>query len=301
MSLKHVFKGFRDFFALRKLPARLERERYRLMLENEIINSREPGVTADRIAPAEVVVSLTTYGPRIETCALAIASIMHQTQKPNRIVLWLAEDEFRGRRLPASVVLLQRRGLEVKFCPDIRSYKKLIPALEAFPNAAVITVDDDLMYDCALIDRLVRAYAEEPSVIWCNRAKRIALDSRGNIRPYRKWTLAKPMEDSPLNFATTGGGTLFPPRIFTPEVADSSKFMVLAPTADDIWFKAMAIAAGVRVKRVMPRNSRGEDYLDGIVEFNDGLAGENITLGRNDKTIAALASYFRPLTEPVHP
>ena len=36
-----------------------------------------------------VVVSLTTFGKRLDTVYLAVLSMMHQTAKPDLIVLWL--------------------------------------------------------------------------------------------------------------------------------------------------------------------------------------------------------------------
>ena len=58
-----------------------------------------------------------------------IESIMEQTMKANRIILWL-DYSFEKQPLPKALQLLQKRGLEIEYCKDIRSYKKLIPALK---------------------------------------------------------------------------------------------------------------------------------------------------------------------------
>lgn len=294
MALRHVIRDTKNFFSIGKLRKQLELDRWRSIIEEETLRNTESGVTDERYCDNEIVVSLTTYDKRLDVVYLAIASLMRQSLKPNRIVLWLAE-EFRGKRLPATLYLLQKRGLEIRFCEEIRSYKKLIPALEAFPDATVITVDDDVIYDFELIDRLVRAHLREPRTVWCLRMSEMTLGSDGSIAPYKQWLPGKTEHESPLNFATGVGGILYPPHIFTEEILDRNKFMTLAPNADDIWFKAMETMCDVKVKKIQTKNSAGEDYISGVVPYSGSLASENVDNGGNDATIRALAPYFKNL------
>src|SRR5690554_7292875 len=71
----------------------------------------------------EVILSLTTYNKRIFDVALTIESLFQQTIKANRIILWLAEDEFMGRDLPVKLTKLIDRGLEIRYCEDLKSYR----------------------------------------------------------------------------------------------------------------------------------------------------------------------------------
>ncbi len=293
MALKHIVRDVKGFFGIAKLKRQLRERNMRTLLEEETLRSKEPGVTDERYCPEEVVVSLTTYGERIEIAYLAIASIMHQTRKPNRIVLWLGEEE-REKPLPATLDLLMMRGLEVRYCRNLKSHTKLLPALKAFPDAVIITVDDDVMYNMELIDRLVRAHLREPRTVWGSRATRIALDSDGRVLPYKKWREAPAESSSPLNFVTGVGGILYPPHIFPDEIHDEEIFMRLAPTADDLWFKAMEMKAGVEVKKAAPRyGASSEDYIGGIVRYSDGLAGKNVERGANDEIVRNLHEYLK--------
>lgn len=293
MAIKHVIRDIKAFLGVGKLHRKIRTQDYRNILESEILRTGERGVSDEHMCESEVIISLTTYGNRINTVYLAIASLMRQSMRANRIILWLSEKEFRGGTLPATLRLLEKKGLEIKYCRDTRSYKKLIPTLSLYPDAIIITVDDDAIYDFELVDRLVRAHISEPTTVWGNRVHRMSIDKKGNIAPYKKWRSAVPMEESELNFATGVGGILYPPHIFLPEILDESKFMTLAPTADDIWFKAMELKSGVKVKRIPPHTADGtDDHLGGIVKFSDGLAGENVSHGRNDLTIKALKEYF---------
>ena len=59
-----------------------------------------------------------------------IKTLLKQTVKPDKVVLWLAEEQFpqKENELPSELLELQNFGLTIKWCTDIRSYKKLIPA-----------------------------------------------------------------------------------------------------------------------------------------------------------------------------
>ena len=96
----------------------------------------------------DVIVSLTSYGKRVtDSVPYAIFSIFTQSVLPNRIVLWLDNDNWNDNNLPYLLKRIQKSGLEIYYCDDIRSYKKLIPALRKFPNNPIITIDDDFYYN----------------------------------------------------------------------------------------------------------------------------------------------------------
>jgi hypothetical protein len=115
----------------------------------------------------EVIISLTTYSKRIYDVYLAIETLMHQTMKPNKIILWLAEDEFTLDNIPQTLKNLQKRGLTIEFCKDLKSYKKLVPALKKYPEDIIITVDDDALYQHDLVENLVNAYKDNPNLRNC--------------------------------------------------------------------------------------------------------------------------------------
>lgn len=109
------------------------------------LNSNSKGVTNDKYGNTEIIVSLTTYGRRLYRVHLTIESLMQQSMKANRIVLWLS-DEFKDT-LPQTLLKQTKRGLDIRYCKDIRSYTKLVPSLREFPEATIITVDDDIIYE----------------------------------------------------------------------------------------------------------------------------------------------------------
>lgn len=239
-----------------------------------------------------IIVSLTTYPKRIATTTKALERIFAQSLKPDKIVLWLSEDNFpeKEQELPLVLLAMKQRGLEIKWCQgDIRSYKKLVPALKEYPNDIIITLDDDLFYDLELIEKLYNSYQKYPKAISAMRTHKIQLNEQGEIDVYANWVkdcseyIAEPRKDL---FATTGAGTLFPPAIFSEEVLDEKIFMELAPTADDMWVKTMALKFQVPI--VLVQENRPLRYIDGTQE--ETLWGTNIT--ENDRQFQNLLNKY---------
>jgi len=197
------------------------------------------------------VVSLTSYGRRLTaTAPYAIITLLGQSVKPDKIVLWVANED-KGR-IPEIMGDLTEKGLDIRFCEDIRSYKKLIPALHEFPDDYIITADDDAYYPQNWFEQLMVEHKKNPKKIICHRAHGIKVDENHNPLPYMQWHgciesgVATSGQSKPLHrlesiFPTGVGGVLYPPKCLHKDVEIKELFMKLAPMADDIWFWAMAI------------------------------------------------------------
>ena len=104
----------------------------------------------------ELIVSLTSYAARFGTLGLTLRCLLTQSVKPDRVILWLAPEDI--VRLPMPIRALTRHGLDIRETRDLRSYTKIIPALRAFPDAIIVTADDDLFYERHWLLALVRAW-----------------------------------------------------------------------------------------------------------------------------------------------
>lgn len=205
----------------------------------------------------QIVVSLTSFPARITSVSNVIENMLAQTLLPDRIVLYLSELNFPNKEedLPLRLLKLQAQGVEIRWRKDdMRSYKKIIPALQDFPEDLVITVDDDLVYPTYLIEKLVEAHRMHPNAICAARTHRIKLNDDGSLKPYEQWHksccgyILQPRWDL---FATTGAGTLFPPGVFKDEFFDHSLIRELCPDADDVWVKCIAMKQNVPVVLAM--------------------------------------------------
>lgn len=248
----------------------------RFQLIEHILHDTERGVTTERYTDHDIIVSLTTYGKRIHEVAFTIESIMQQTMKPNRIILWL-DYSFQNKRLPQSLLYQQKRGLEIAYCKDLRSYKKLIPSLSAYPNDAIITIDDDLIYDYDILEHLIVSYLEHPKYIHSCRGHQMQFDKNHELLPYMEWRLRVPELGIIDNyFLTGGGGTLYPPGCLDEEVLNEDVFLGICEHADDVWFNAMARKKGTIIYKVYTRSNRGDDYIVNETVQDVGLLNINI-------------------------
>ena len=131
-----------------------------------------------------VVLSLSSFPARIDQAYVAIKSLMRQSVKADRIVLWLAEDQFKDFALPGKFNRLIKRGLCVSYVEDLRSHKKYYYALrEQKPDELVITFDDDIIYEKDAVKKLIKKHNEYPECIVCNRGHEIEFDDNG-LKPY---------------------------------------------------------------------------------------------------------------------
>lgn len=133
----------------------------------------------------KVIVSLTSFPAAIPYAVQAIRSVLEGSLLPDKLVLYLDTDKFPGEVLPPELEALKAESsiFEVRFDPaEIRSYKKLIPALRDFPNDIIVTIDDDILYHADLLHDLVVMHKRVPDAIVAHRVRKARL----NV-PYRKW------------------------------------------------------------------------------------------------------------------
>src|ERR1019366_9435926 len=99
------------------------------------------------LGTANVAVSLTSYGDRLETVHLTIESIARGRFRPKQLILWLAQDDYQGC-LPPAVQRLRQRGLEVRSCEDVGPHTKYYPYVlsQTTYEYPLVTADDDLFY-----------------------------------------------------------------------------------------------------------------------------------------------------------
>jgi hypothetical protein len=258
-------------------------------LTDKALHNTNKGVNGYKQGQENIIVSLTTYSKKIYDVFLVVESIFEQTLKPDKLILWLAEDEFKESDIPLLLKKQQERGLEIAYCKDIKSYKKLIPTLQKYPEDIIITVDDDVMYPVDLIENLTKACHVDPSCIHYYKGWKMTFDRHGKLHPYHKWQVNNSYNDRSFVTLPTGvKGILYPPHCFYQDVTREDLFMKLCPLADDIWFKAMTLLNDVPCNRV-PHSMK----CLGILNNADmGLHNINVYQKRNDTQIKAVFDHY---------
>ena len=221
----------------------------------------------------DIIVSLTSFPERISTLNKCIESLFMQTVLPQKVVLWLADSQFPNKEkdLPQELLSLNECGLEICWCNDIRSYKKLIPTLKQYPNNIIVTVDDDVIYSPNLIENLYESYLEMPHCVHAHRVTKMYMFENGiKWIPGGEYFYLTP---NSLNKLVGVGGVLYPPHCFHKDIFNEDLFMKLAPTNDDQWFWCMANLNGYFVRSV-PDKILKLSYIEntqkyGLTNIND--------------------------------
>lgn len=255
------------------------------------------GLIDKHIEDGEMVVSVTSYGKRVtDMLPYMLYSIVTQTKIPHKIAVYLDNEHWNDEVLPSLLKEMQRIGVDFYYCEDLRSYKKLIPALDMFPDNPIVTFDDDFYYHPEYMEWMEDAYkrSDTKTVIgswWCIPEKK-----EGKYIPYNEWKDCREGDkNSPMSFYC-GHGTLFPPHVFDDEIKNKDVFMKLCPTADDIWFWVMMERLKVKKKGLQHRgygmHRLVERYEDYDMENADNLTTINVMQGRNNQQLKALLSYY---------
>lgn len=256
------------FFKYLVFPLKLKIRHINNKKPNNIINSYDKLKT-------NVVVSLTSFPGRINIVHKTIYSLMNQKYKPDLIVLWLSKKQFPNmeKDLCRELLELRSNGLCINWLEeDIKSYKKLIPALKKYENDIIVTADDDLYYPDYWLERLIDSYKKNKNDIHCHLVTKLDIVN-GKI----KKSMGKAIPDASYLYKILGGsGALYPPHSLSDEVLNNKKFLSLAPTSDDIWFWGMAVKNHVKIRLIddgmkkLTNTEYSQEETECLYKINDG-------------------------------
>lgn len=233
----------------------------------------------------DALVSLTTYGARINLVHLTIESIARGSVLPRRFILWV-DDARIISELPAQLARLASRGLEIKLTEDIGPHKKYFPALpviEADGIARLVTADDDVMYPRDWLEALASASRQSKGAVVGHRVRRVTFLGR-RVAPWAQWPLVDDCQPSLANMAIGEAGVAYPRNVIRSLIQRDTGFAIVAPRADDLWLHASALAIEAPTRQV-----RAKPLWPLVVPKSQvvSLAEGNILGGENDRQISA--------------
>lgn len=199
-----------------------------------------------------IYVSLTSYPARINEAYFTICSILAQKEPVNKIILTLTQEEFPDgeSQLPRNILALKKQGLEILWAEkNLKPHNKYFYAMQKYPHAAIITIDDDILYPRKTTTKLIKSYKNFPKAISALCTDKFVLKN-GKTLPYSQsiacydTSIHTPRFDlSAEGFA----GVLYPPSILPKQAFDISAIQECSPLADDIWLKYMELLGNVPV------------------------------------------------------
>ncbi len=260
------------------------------------------GLTTEKRTP-KLIVSLTSFPERTPEIHFTIYSLLTQTVKPDEVILWLAKSQYPNGLddLPEILRRLLNCGLTIRWCEDLRSYKKLLPTLQEHPDDVIVIVDDDVYSPADWLEKLYAEHMKDPKCVIGHRLHYIRLKADGKPLPYKQWKKnTTQIFPSYRNFLTGCGGILYPPHALHKDVSDMALVRQLAPYADDICFWAMSVLNGTKIKTFKGRYRKvllvnPEREMRQTEELT--LTKLNIAGGGNDKQMADVIAHYPALLE----
>lgn len=241
---------------------------------------------------SKVIVSLTSFPARIDLIYLTIRSILYQTKRPLKVVLWLGEEQFldREKSLPKSLLNLKKFGLEIEFCKDIKAHKKYFFAFQKYPDNLIVTIDDDVIYPRDLLEKLIETHQNHANCVVANRVRWMDMDSF-SYKPYRGWKINQLASFNPSKkiFSTGVGGVLYQPRLFINTMFDIEGINQTNCMNDDVWLKACQIASGLPV---VFTNFYFVEFIGIPGAQKESLFSTNVFENDNDRQIKEVFEYF---------
>lgn len=243
----------------------------------------------------KIIISLTTFPQRIRSAAIVIADMFIQTVKPDKIILYLAAEEFENKKLPYLLLKEQKNGVEIVFCENLYSHKKYFYTMQNYPHDVVITIDDDFRYKKDLIERLLLGYKKNPNCVSCCKANRMLFDNNNNLLPYNEW---KDVDElflpSLQNVAIGVGGVLYPPSEKSLHIETFSKDMIFRTciNADDLWLKIMEVMNEIPVQKVCRMRVKYVPASQRIALFKKNFCVSDCGKSKNDIQLENILKFY---------
>ncbi len=244
----------------------------------------------DPLSTNKVIISMTSYPERFKFASKSIKSLLMQDFKPKRIILFLFEEDFAQREYFKK---FEKYGVEVQpYSKNLKSFLKIIPALELFSDYVIVSADDDMYYRRTWLTELIEGSQSHPNSIVGHRGIRISLDSDGQVMPYSTWKLEKSEFFGSSVVLTSVGGILYPEGLLGRTVFDMNLAQKLTPNNDDFWIYFIALMSNI------PQGTIRSNNVDPYYWFGSqklALWKSNVLENRNDIQFANLLAHFQAL------
>lgn len=228
-----------------------------------------------------LIISMTSYPPRINIVDEALLSLLYQSANTNsyQCFLTLAKSEFsQGEKdLPQNLQTLIKNGwVKLLWHSNIYSHKKLMPVLQHYPNNDILIVDDDIKRPYNFISIFQEDHKKYPTDILCgvflyffgnhliiNKMRGYTSKAFGDFNPVPGMVFPSSRPANGL------GGVLYPKHCFTDQrFFDESLFMKYSPTSDESWQYMFLIIENRTIRQV----SKIIDYSNNLIEGSQNVA-----------------------------
>ncbi len=210
------------------------------------------------LGSADVIVSLASFGSRLDYCFQAIETIARGRVRPRRLVLWISDlpDED---SVPATLRRLERRGLEIHRTASRISHTKYFPYVVSVDHHVLplVTADDDCYYSRGWLDDLLEAHRQHPDEICAHRCRTMTFVGQ-DLAPYVSWPLTRGVGPTPRHFLTGVSGVIYPLAFLEELKRRGEAYQEHSPRSDDVWLNYVATVTQTPIRQL---RSEARDFL----------------------------------------
>lgn len=223
--------------------------------------------------PERIVVSMTTIPERANKIAPALRSIMDQSCSADRVLLaWPRSAKHSDcPQLPC--------GVEVLSCEEQGPATKFLAAHAVEPDAAIVVVDDDVIYPVDFLATLLKAHRSDPLSAFGWRGWR--LQPNLNPRDFDHVFATSVCEATAVDVLLGTWGYLVPPGALDGAVHDFRGWPAELRFVDDVWISGHLARQGIPRRVVAARGVPIETAASSIRALTNGpnRSGHNDHVG----------------------
>lgn len=262
-------------------------------LLNPLINlhisafGKNSGINSEVKRDTPILVSLFCERKNFKHLHKTLFSLLDQSLKPDKIILWLDNEYEDLTFLPYNITQFVKNGLEIFFVKNISNYTQTIMALKKYNDYIIVTADSNIYYPPNWLKKLYISYIANPENIHTHNAYLIELQDK-TITPSSSWKRLNKEACGFNIFPISYGGILYPPNCFKEEVFRNDIFLNNVICNEELWFWAMALINNKKI-RIIDNNIRNFATVNFIDSYFDNQIKEKVF----DKELSNLLYYYK--------
>lgn len=239
---------------------------------------------------SKVIVSCTTTLDRLKYLYHMLKTLEEQTVQPDEVVIHISSAPYLSDKgISDAPEWMTRGNFRVQETANTGPYRKLIPLLpEIGEEDLLVTADDDILFDRSWLETLLSHARERPDQLIATRARYIRRNKNGHFMNYHNWNRVYSQHSGMNILPLCGAGVVFRKSQLDLELSADTSFLSIAPTTDDLWYRALSLKKGVSVF-VDPNIDASSIYL----KHDEGLQELNLFKGNSGGVKNILLNKFK--------
>lgn len=198
-----------------------------------------------------IIVSIYASEAQSKMLPITLYSLLNQTIKPDRLILWLDDSQIDLNVLPYEITQFIKNGLEICLVNGLGSYTAIMSSLKRYDDSINVFAENGYYYDRDWLKKLYVSYISYSKDVQVHKAHLIKMKNRKENFLEVDWGNIVEKESAEFtNYIDKSGGILLPPKIFSSEVLREDVFFKYLPNNIELWIWVMSLVHNRRIRVV---------------------------------------------------